>query len=86
MCSLHEVVHNIFELWHQCFLIDDVEVNLIFTHNLDADITLNEVDLTSRVVKFIILMPVRLVALFIKYFLEEENRAGRTCNQGFVEN
>ena len=85
LCSLHEVVHNIFKLWHQCFLIDDVEVNLILAHNLDADITLNEVDLTSRVVKLIILMPVRLVALFIEYFLEEENRAGWARNQSFVE-
>lgn len=85
LCSLHEVVHNIFKLWHQCFLINDIEVNLIFTHNLNTDITFDEVNLTACVVKFIILMPVRLVAFFIEYFLEEENRTGGARDQGFVK-
>ena len=56
--ALHKVVHDVLEFWHQSFLVDKVEVNLLISRNLEPNITFNEIDCTSCFWDVIILVPV----------------------------
>jgi hypothetical protein len=56
LSALHVVVHDIFQIWFKCFFINQVEVDKIFSGDLDSNISFNKVD-ESFDVYLIILHP-----------------------------
>ena len=79
--ALHEVVHTVLEGWFACVLINQVKVNLLVRGDLDTNISLDEVDLTSHVVKLFVLGPE--ASLFVD--LEEKDRVRASDYQSFVK-
>lgn len=83
--SPHEVEHDVFKLGHECLLVDDVEVYLVFTDNLNPDVSLDEVDLPARIGELVVLVPVGLLATLVELLLEEQDRARGPSYQGAVK-
>jgi hypothetical protein len=77
---LHEIKHHVLQLRHQRLLIDDVKVYLVFANNLDPNVSFDKIDLPSRIVEFIILVPMRVVPVFFELFLEKEDGTRRASN------
>ena len=45
----HEIKHHIIKLGHECFLVNEVEVDHVICGNLDPNISLDEVDVASGI-------------------------------------
>ena len=72
LSTLHKIIHHVFQARHQSFLINNVEVNLVCADNLHPNVAFDKVDLPSRVLKLIVLVPVLFIfALIIDCFLEK---------------
>ena len=72
--AVHEVVHHVFQLWHQGFPVNDVEVDLSIRRDLDSNVTLDVVDETSEV-NLVVEHPLFLIDQGIIDHLEEKNLA-----------
>ena len=53
--ALHEVGHDVFQLGHHSFLINKVEIYLIFVCNLNSYVALDEVKRMPFLVELIVL-------------------------------
>lgn len=67
--ALHEIVHNVFKSWFECLFVDEVEVNLVISCNLDPNITADKVYLTAHLLELVILGP---FASFLVYFEKQD--------------
>ena len=47
--AVHEVVHHVFKLRHQRLPINDVEVDLGISGNLDSNVTLNVINEPAKI-------------------------------------
>lgn len=79
--TLHIVIHAIFKCGHKSFFIYFVEIYFFICGNLDSDISFDEINLTSHVVEFFILLPE--VCFFI--FFEKQNATGRSYNKSLIK-
>ena len=55
--ALNEVVHDIFEFWHEGLLVYQVEEYSALCSYLDPDVASDEVNLPTHVIDFVILHP-----------------------------
>ena len=55
--ALHKVVHAILKLWHECLLVDKIEIDSIVRGHLDPNVTFDKVNLASHFLKLVILFP-----------------------------
>ena len=68
---LHKIEHYVLQMWHKRFLVDDVEIDLIFTDNLNPNIPSDEINLAARIIQLEILVPVRIHTVLVEFFLEK---------------
>ena len=55
--ALHEVVHHVLQGGNERLLVDHVEVDQLVGCHLDSNISADEIDISSRVVEFMVLHP-----------------------------
>lgn len=67
--ATHEVIHHIFESWHQRFLAHQEEEYFFICDNLESYVSSDEVDLSSHIVNSVVLFP--KISLFVDS--EEQN-------------
>lgn len=86
----HEVEHDVLQSWLEGLWIDEIEVDLVVSGNLDTLVSLDEVDETSDI-KLVILLPelvdlvwVVLILLFDDF--EKHDLTGRPGDESFVVN
>jgi hypothetical protein len=79
--ALHEIEHHVFKSWYERLLVDQIEVHLVISRNLDPYIAADEIDLATHLLELVILGP---VAGFLVN-LEKQDGAGRSCDQCLVE-
>lgn len=78
--TLHVVVHYVLKVWLKSFFVNQIEVDVVLSGNLDSDITSDEEDKTSDF-NGVILDPTTCFSDFIKFLLEEKNKARRSDDQ-----
>ena len=69
--ALHEVEHHVFKSGFECLFVDQVEVDLVISRNLDPNIAADKIDLATHLLKLVILGPV--AGFFVD--LEKQDRA-----------
>ena len=79
--TIHEIVHNIFKLWHKSHFIDQIKVNFLICGNLKSDITFDEVNVTSHFWNNMILCP----KMGFWIYFEEQNRTWRSNNECLIK-
>ena len=79
--ALHIIIHDILKIRFKSLLVNHEEVYFLIRDNLDSDVTSDEVNLPSHVIKLFVLSPQS--CLFVNF--EEKNRAGRSDNQSLLE-
>jgi hypothetical protein len=55
--ALHKVIHTILKSWHECLLVDQIEIDSVVRSNLDPNVTFDEIDLASHFLETMILFP-----------------------------
>jgi hypothetical protein len=81
LITSHEIKHNIFQFWHECFFVDFVEINLIIRSDLNSYITFNIVNEPSNLF-LMVLDPLSLISLIILFNFKEQDVAGASGNEG----
>ena len=81
MCAFHVVIHNVLKFGLKSFLIDNVKVNVILRHNLNSNVALDIVNISSDVNR-IILHPRSLFFNGIILFFEKQDLTRDVANEG----
>jgi hypothetical protein len=72
LVTRHEIVHNIFQLRHQCLLVDKVEKDELISSYLYPDVALDEIYKPSHVNRVIVYPIVSLIEMVPLLFEEED--------------
>ena len=70
LVTSHEVEHDILEGWLECLWVNQIEVNLIISSNLDPFVSFDEVDEASHV-DLVVLFPLLGHILVLVFFLDD---------------
>ena len=49
LSASHEVIHHIFQLWHKCNRVNEIEINSCVGGDLDSFVTFDKVDHSSMI-------------------------------------
>lgn len=79
--ALHEVAHDILEFGHESLLVDEDEVDLLVSGDLDSHVALDVVNLASDFRDLVVLSPL----LSLRVDLEEEHGSGGLGHEDLVE-
>ena len=83
--TLHEIIHDVFKLWHKLFVINQIKVYFIVRCDIDPDIAFDKVQHTF-VMKCFIVSPSVYTSSFILDSLEEKHLRWTSNNQaGFFD-
>jgi len=86
LVAAHEVEHDILEGWLESLWVNQIEVHLIVSGNLDPFVSFNEVDEASHI-DLVVLLPLLGYILVLVFFLddlEKHNFTRGSCNECFV--
>ena len=84
LVAAHEVLHHVLELWLEGLRVDEVEVYLVVSSDLDSLVALDEVDEASYVQLLVLLPGLDVGVVLVSEDLEEEHSAGAPCDQSLV--
>lgn len=79
----HVIVHDVLQVRHQIFLVDEIKVYKLVSRDLDPDITFHEIykaPLFDRVVE----LPFKYLGHLIPYLFEEQDAAGASGDEGLA--
>ena len=77
--AIHEVLHHILKLRHQCLSVNDVKVDLVVSGNLNPLIACNVVNESTNI-DLVIAFPLTLASELVELKLEEKNLTGASYN------
>lgn len=70
-CALHEIVHDVFQLWLEVLVVDQVEVDLLVCGDVYSDIAFDEIE-HSFMMQCLIVRPSVDSCPFVHDSFEEE--------------
>ena len=79
LTAIHEIEHHVFQVSLKCFRIDQVEVDLLISDDLDALVALDEVKVASFL-KFLIHYPSLFLAEGVCLQFKEQDLAAASSN------
>tara|TARA_B110000285_G_scaffold161863_1_gene180808 strand:+ start:39 stop:359 length:321 start_codon:yes stop_codon:yes gene_type:complete len=74
LVALHEIKHHVFESWHKSFWVNQIEVNILLSSDLDPFVAFDEIN-ESSVLNCVVISPRLLTGELISFEFEEQNFA-----------
>ena len=78
LIASHEVIHYVFQFWHEVFKVNQVKVDQLFRYHLNSYVSFNEVDKPSRF-DFVVKSPLHFVCYYIFFLFKKQNFGRTSC-------